>query len=144
MEDINESNNNNIDSNKTTEKSSLAEKHLPRDLWKWLTLKTSFNTNIYDCIRSSIENKESPVGLYAPDPEVYDLFQDIFRPVISEYHQIDLNSVNFKHGFNDPERLEPLSNEFNEKIQSTSVSVRRTIKGYAMASKIDIDVIIKT
>ncbi len=47
-------------------KLSLTEKYLPTDLWKWLSVKTSFGTTIYDCCRSALEFPDSNVGLYAP------------------------------------------------------------------------------
>lgn len=47
-------------------KPSLTEKYLPKDLWKWMSIKTSFGTTIYDCIKSALDNPDSNVGLYAP------------------------------------------------------------------------------
>jgi hypothetical protein len=31
-----------------------------------MSLKTSYGTTIYDCIKSAVENPESHCGLYAP------------------------------------------------------------------------------
>lgn len=47
-------------------KVSLTQKYLPTDVWKWLSIKTSFGTTVYDCVKSAIENPDSNVGLYAP------------------------------------------------------------------------------
>ncbi len=47
-------------------KPSLTEKYLPKDLWKWLSIKTSFGTTIYDCCKSALEFPDSNCGLYAP------------------------------------------------------------------------------
>jgi creatine kinase len=51
-------------------KPSLTEKYLPKDLWKWMSIKTSFGTTIYDCIKSALENPDSNVGLYAPGTRI--------------------------------------------------------------------------
>ena len=74
-------------------KVSLTEKYLPKDLWKWLQIKTHYGTTIYDCIKSGVENPDSEIGLYAPDPDSYDTFHELFYPVISEYHKVDANKV---------------------------------------------------
>ena len=47
-------------------KTSLTEKYLPKDLWKWMSLKTNYGTTIYDCIKSAVDNPDSNCGLYAP------------------------------------------------------------------------------
>jgi hypothetical protein len=47
-------------------KQSLTEKYLPSELWKWLSVKTSFGTTIYDCVASALEFPDSNCGLYAP------------------------------------------------------------------------------
>lgn len=47
-------------------KRSLAEKYLPEEVWTWLSLRTSYGTTIYHCVKSAIENPDSSVGLYAP------------------------------------------------------------------------------
>ncbi len=53
-----------------TKKISLAEKYLPTDCWSLFSKKTSFGTNIYDCVKSAVENPSSNVGLYAPGIKV--------------------------------------------------------------------------
>jgi arginine kinase len=99
-------------------------------------MKTSFGTTIYDCVKSAVENPESNVGLYAPDPEAYDLFSDLFYPVIQEYHKVDVSTLKSVHDLGDAANLEDLSHEYAEQIVSTRVRVGRTVKGFPMASKL--------
>ena len=117
-------------------KPSLTEKYLPKDLWKWLSIKTSFGTTIYDCIKSALENPDSNVGLYAPDPEAYDTFADLFHPVIADYHKVDVAKLKSVHDLGDASKLEDLPAEYAEQIVSTRVRVGRTVKGFPMASKL--------
>jgi arginine kinase len=117
-------------------KPSLTEKYLPKDLWKWMSLKTSFGTTIYDCIKSAVENPDSNCGLYAPDPEAYDTFADLFHPVIADYHKVDVAKLKSVHDLGDAANLEDLPAEYAQQVVSTRVRVGRTVKGFAMASKL--------
>lgn len=117
-------------------KVSLTQKYLPADLWKALSVRTSFGTTIYDCCKSALENPDSNVGLYAPDPEAYDTFSSLFHPVIAEYHKVDVANLKSVHDLGDPEKLEDLSPEYADRIVSTRVRVGRTVKGFPMASKL--------
>lgn len=118
------------------EHKSLTEKHLPAELWKWSCLETSHGTTFLDCIKSAVKNPKSNVGLYAPDPEVYDLFSDLFHPVIADYHKVDVATLKSVHDLGDPSTLEDMSTEYAENIVSTRVRVGRTVKGYPMQAKL--------
>jgi creatine kinase len=117
-------------------KPSLTEKYLPKDVWRMLSLKTSFGTTIYDCIKSAVENPDSNCGLYAPDPEAYDTFSELFHPVIAEYHKVDVSTLKSVHDLGDASNLEDLPEQYANAIVSTRVRVGRTVKGYPMASKL--------
>ena len=54
-------------------KPSLTEKYLPKDLWKWLSIKTGYGTTLIDCVKSALENPDSNVGLYAPGMKLFDI-----------------------------------------------------------------------
>jgi creatine kinase len=118
-------------------KISLTEKYLPKDLWTWLQLKTSFGTTIYDCVQSALENPDSGCGLYAPDPECYDTFSDLFHPVIADYHKVDVKTLKSVHDLGDANNLEDLKPEYADAIVSTRVRVGRTVKGFPMAGKLN-------
>ena len=123
-----------------TKKVSLTEKHLPAEVWKWSKLRTSHGTTFFDCINSALENPNSNVGLYAPDCEAYDLFSELFHPVIAEYHKVDVATLKSVHDLGDAKNLEDLSTEYAENIVSTRVRVGRTVEGYAMAGKLSREV----
>ncbi|XP_034480960.1 arginine kinase [Drosophila innubila] len=67
---------------------SLLKKHLTREIFDKLKEKTTptYKSTLLDCIRSGLCNFNSHVGIYAPDPEAYTTFADIFDPIIEEYH----------------------------------------------------------
>ncbi len=122
-------------------KPSLTEKYLPKPLWTWLQLKTSYGSTIYDCVVSALENPDSGCGLYAPDPECYDTFSDLFHPVIAEYHKVDVKTLKSVHDLGNAADLEDLKPEYADAIVSTRVRVGRTVKGFPMAGKLDRTVI---
>lgn len=70
------------------------------------------------------------------DPEAYDLFADLFYPVIAEYHKVDVSKLKSVHDLGDASKLEDLPTEYAEQIVSTRVRVGRTVKGYPMAGKL--------
>lgn len=122
---------------------SLVKKHLNADLWKALSNRTSFGTTIYDCIVSAIDNPKSKVGLYALDAEAYNVFPEIFEPVIAEYHGVDIATLKSVHKLMPDEvdgkvpELPPLEDsKFEDAILSTRVRVGRTVKGFPMAGKL--------
>ena len=126
-----------------TGKVSLTQKYLPADCWAWLSKKTSFGTTVYDCCKSALENPDSNVGLYAPDPEVYDLFAELFHPVIAEYHKVDVSTLKSVHDLGDAANLRDLPQNYQDAIVSTRVRVGRTVKGYPMAGKLSKEVMFK-
>jgi arginine kinase len=117
-------------------KTSLTQKYFPANTWDLLTKRTSFGTTIYDCAKSALENPNSNVGLYAPDPEVYDVFAELFHPVISEYHKVDIATLTSVHDLGDAKNLRDLPQNYQDAIVSTRVRVGRTVKGYPMAGKL--------
>lgn len=36
---------------------------------------------------SGVKNLDSGVGIYAPDPESYNVFAELFNPIIEDYHK---------------------------------------------------------
>ena len=122
-------------------KPSLTQKYLPPNLWKWLSKKTSYGTTVYDCVKSAVENPDSNCGLYAPDPEAYDVFAELFHPVIGDYHKVDVATLKSRHDLGDANQLTDLPPEMAARVVSTRVRVGRTVKGYPMASKLTKEVI---
>ncbi|KAL1516844.1 hypothetical protein ABEB36_000690 [Hypothenemus hampei] len=109
---------------------SMLKRFLTREvLDKCKQKKTSFGSTLLDCIQSGLENLDSGIGVYAADPECYEVFNELFDPIIEEYH-------NFKKTDKQPTtdwgnvgllgNLDP-KGEF---VLSTRVRCCRTIKGY--------------
>jgi len=116
-------------------KISLTQKYLPVDCWNLMSKRTSHGSTIYDCCKSALIYPDSGVGLYAPDTECYDLFSEIFHPVIAEYHKVDVATLKSVHDLGDPSQLVDLPPEMAERVVSTRVRVGRTVKGFPMAGK---------
>lgn len=71
----------------STQCNSLLKKYLTKQLVDELKIKiTSLKSKLMDCIRSGLENPESGIGIYASDPECYEVFSKIFKPIIEDYH----------------------------------------------------------
>ncbi|XP_023161240.1 arginine kinase-like [Drosophila hydei] len=68
---------------------SLLKKHLTKSIFDKLKTKVtpSYCSTLLDCIQSGLCNHDSAVGIYAPDPEAYKTFADIFDPIISDIHK---------------------------------------------------------
>lgn len=39
---------------------------------------------------SGLENADSHCGIYAADAECYEKFEDVFMPIIADYHKVNL------------------------------------------------------
>jgi arginine kinase len=117
-------------------KPSLVQKYLPKDCWLWLQKSTKYGTSLVDCVKSAVQNPDSSVGLYAPDPECYDTFPEIFWPVISDYHKIDAYSIQNVHDFGDPGSIPEFEPKYADSIISTRIRVGRSLEGYPMGPKL--------
>ena len=78
--------------------------------------------------------------IFQTDPECYDTFADLFYPVIADYHKVDVATLKSVHDLGNAADLEELSPEYADQIVSTRVRVGRTVKGFAMASKLNREV----
>ena len=109
---------------------------MPADCWVWFQKKTKYGSTILDCVKSAVENPDSSVGLYAPDPDCYDKFPEMFWPVISDYHKVDASSIQSVHDFGDPKHLPELDKKYTDFIVSSRIRVGRTLKGFPMGPKL--------
>lgn len=75
------------------------------------------------------------------DPEAYDVFGDVFNPVIADYHKVDTSILKSVHDLGDGDQLVDFPIEYGENIISTRVRVGRTVKGFPMASMLTRDVL---
>jgi creatine kinase/arginine kinase len=129
--------------NQQTKTKSLTQKYFlwlqPCEIWCLMRKKTQFNSTIYDCIQSALDNSDTISGLYASDGDCYELFRCLFWPVIMDYHKIDIRNLIFKHDFGDYHHIQDLSSELNNQILSISIRINRSIQGYPMMRKLTID-----
>jgi hypothetical protein len=76
------------------------------------------------------------------DPDAYDVFSELFYPVIGDYHKVDVATLKSVHDLGNADKLVDLSDRFAEQIVSTRVRVGRTVKGFPMASKLNREVFV--
>jgi hypothetical protein len=133
----------NIERENSTKNKSLTQKYFlclqPCEIWCLLRKKTQFNSTLYDCIQSALENSDTICGLYASDGDCYELFRSLFWPIIMDYHKINIRNLIFKHDFGDYHYIEDLSSELNNQILSIRIRINRSIQGYPMIPKLTID-----
>jgi arginine kinase len=129
--------------NQQTKNKSLTQKYFlwlqPCEIWCLLRKKTQFNSTLYDCIRSALENSDTICGLYASDGDCYELFRCLFWPVIMDYHKVDIRNLIFKHDFGDYNHIQDLTEEINKQILSIRIRINRSIQGYPMIPKLMVD-----
>ncbi|KAF5299702.1 hypothetical protein FQA39_LY11497 [Lamprigera yunnana] len=76
-----------FDNMRRSNSKSLLSKYLTRPMFDRLKhKKTSFGSTLLDCIQSGLENLDSGVGIYAADPEAYEVFAELFDKIIEDYH----------------------------------------------------------
>merc|ERR1711976_151862 len=117
------------------ESKSLLKKHLTKDIQeKCKGRVTGLKGTLGDCIKSGTKNLDSGVGLYACDPEAYEVFHELFDAVIRDYHKVPKSKA-IKHpspDFGDINNLDfsDLDPE-GKHVVSTRVRVGRSFKGYS-------------
>lgn len=117
-----------------TDSSSLLKQMLTKDILNQLKEKrTKFKGTILDCIKSGLENTDSPIGVYACDAEAYTIFEPLFNPVIKHLHGFNKEdkqpAVNFGVACKLPEL--DFGGSF---VKSIRISCSRAINGYPFAA----------
>ena len=114
-----------------SESSSLLKKYLTREVFEKLkNRKTSFGSTLLDVIQSGVANLDSGIGVYAPDPEAYSVFADLFDPIIEEYHGgFSPRDVHPPSDWGNPKTLGNLD-PTGKYVISTRVRCGRSLKGY--------------
>jgi len=109
--------------------SSLLRKYLTKDLFKRLKdRKTSYGFTLGQVICSGVVNQDSQIGVYAGDAESYELFSELFEPIIVDYHDVNLDE-------NHPANLDPADlqgsnpDPADQYILSTRIRVGRNLAG---------------
>ena len=96
--------------------------------------KTGMGATLLDVVQSGFENLDSGIGLYAPDADSYQLFENLFNPVIEEYHfGFKATDKHPASDFGNPDTLVNLDPN-SEFIISTRVRCGRSLKGWCTIS----------
>ena len=110
-----------------TDCKSMLCKHLTPEVFE--TLKDKKTTNgftLEQAIRSGVENIDSGIGVYAGDEETYEVFAELFDPIIAEYHGFSKDDKH-KSNLNPDDLNAPNPDPKGEYIISTRIRVGRNI-----------------
>ena len=111
----------------TSEHKSLMSKHLSKEIFdKLKTKQTSNNYTLQMAINSGLKNPDSGIGIYAGDKESYELYQDLFDPIIKEYHNFNVNDKH-QSNLNVNDLKAPLLKDADDFIISTRIRVGRNL-----------------
>ena len=115
---------------------SFLKKHLTKDVFDLLiNKKTALGYTLPKAINSGLVNADSNIGVYAGDQESYEVFSELFNPIIKEYHgfgfdnqhQSNLNIEDLDIENPDPD---------GKYILSTRIRVGRNLKDIPLGSLI--------
>ncbi|KAH8286542.1 hypothetical protein KR054_011257 [Drosophila jambulina] len=110
---------------------SLLKKHLTKEIFDKLKTKTTptYHSTLLHCINSGLCNHDSGVGVYAPDPEAYTVFADLFDPIIEEYHGFCKSDTHPEASYGQGKDFENLDPDCKF-IVSTRVRCGRTVQKF--------------
>jgi len=110
---------------------SLLKIHLTEEIFNDIKNKrSSYGSTLLDCIQSGLQNLDSTVGIYAPDPSAYKVFAEIFDPIIEDYHKgFTKDDVHPPCDFGNPADFGNLDPK-GDLVISTRIRIGRSIKGY--------------
>jgi len=115
---------------------SLLHKYLTKDVFDYLReeITDDYKTNLHDVIQSGLSHPDSNLGLYAPDPDSYQVFKKLFYPVIRDYHKI--KTKNIQQPLSDwDDKFHSLGNFNQTYVKSTRIRIARNIRGFPFNSK---------
>lgn len=116
---------------RTKKSGSLLKKHLTPEVFEKIKKRvTSNGGTLLDVIKSGVANPDSSIGIYAPDADSYYQFQELFDPVIKEYHEV--NGAHIFHPGVSFGSAHSLGNfdSFGNYVISTRVRCARNVEGY--------------
>ncbi|OTF74272.1 Group 20 mite allergen-like protein (Arginine kinase-like) [Euroglyphus maynei] len=109
---------------------SMLKRVLNKDLFERLiNRRTRMGSSLMDVIRSGLMNHDSNIGVYAPDPEAYQVFADLFNRIIEEYHGFGPDERHPASDFGKLTDFIDLDPE-NKFIVSTRIRCGRSVKNY--------------
>merc|ERR1711931_163975 len=111
---------------------SLVAKHVTKEKWDKLgELKTdTTGFTLAKAIACAVEFDDQHCGIYAGDKDSYEMFKDVFDPIITEYHGLP---ADFSHTSDmDVSKIEGNINE-KAPVKSTRIRVGRSIDGFGLS-----------
>ena len=109
-------------------KNSLVQKHMTAETYQKLrNLRTANGFTLDRAVSCARELDNQSVGIYAGDRESYELFGDVFDPIIREYHDV-ANDRKHASDFD----LGKITGEVKCPIKSTRIRVGRNVEGFAL------------
>jgi len=111
---------------------SLVAKHVTKEKWDKLgELKTdTTGFTLAKAIACAVEFDDQHCGIYAGDKDSYEMFKDVFDPIITEYHGLP---ADFSHTSDmDASKIEGNINE-KAPVKSTRIRVGRSIDGFGLS-----------
>lgn len=120
---------------------SLLRKYLTPELLEEYMLVTTpppVEAYLYDCAVSGFEHHDAAVGIYAADPECYDVFTKLFDPIIKEYHGQEDNESDVLQKDVDWGNVDEIENLDAERkyILSTRIRIARNLEGLPFFPKL--------
>lgn len=113
---------------------SLLAKYLTELIFnKLVDKKTKHGFTLINAIKSGITNKNSGIGVYAGDVESYSVFKELFEPIITDYHQIEIESKH-KSNLDSSDFTEESLDSKGEYIISTRIRVGRNVKNFPLGT----------
>jgi len=111
---------------------SLVAKHVTAEKWAKLggikTATTGFTLG--KAIACAVDFDDQHCGIYAGDKDSYEVFKDVFDPIITEYHGLP---ASFSHTSDmDVDKIKGNINE-NAPVHSTRIRVGRSIDGFGLS-----------
>lgn len=116
------------------ERPSLLKKYLTKDVIEQLKAKkTSFKGTLLDCVLSGFEFLDSPIGVFACDPEAYCAFAALFEPLIEELHDFTQDDQHPELDWGEPCKL-PEVDPTGENIVSCRMSCSRSVENFPLTA----------
>ena len=77
---------------------SLLKRFLTKSIFQQLKLRQTLSgTNLHDIAQSGFEHLDSPIGLFVPDLEAYEVFRPIIHPALCITHNVTPNRYNIMY-----------------------------------------------
>ena len=120
---------------------SLLRKYLTQEIldeYKGVFTAAPVESSLLDCVQSGYAHHSSKCGIYAADPECYDIYTKLFDPVIRDYHAQLENDKDQLQPDTDFGNLDDVENLDPEKkyIQSSRIRLCRNIEGFPYFAKL--------